>query len=119
MLYLRKHLTGEKGFTLVELMITMLILGILVGIVVMTMTISKSRANEATCKANLRTIFEAISRYQVQNEGAYPDQLQDLVDDGFIKDTFSWTCPAGTYDYRDYYDSDTGHTSCPRPSHNP
>jgi prepilin-type N-terminal cleavage/methylation domain-containing protein len=48
---------GQAGFTLVELMVTLLILGILVGIVVMTMSVSRSKAQQAACKANLRTLY--------------------------------------------------------------
>jgi prepilin-type N-terminal cleavage/methylation domain-containing protein len=120
---LMRRAREQAGFTLVELMITMLILGILVTIVVLTMTVSKNKAQEAACKANLRTMFEAVNVYQSVH-GTYPATLDDLVTDGLIKGSFGWTCPAGplggtSTDYRDYYDPTTGHTSCPRSSHNP
>jgi prepilin-type N-terminal cleavage/methylation domain-containing protein len=121
-----KGRSGQEGFTLVELMVTLLILGILVGIAVMTMTVSRTKAQQAACKANLRTIYDAILVYQSESvhNGTYPPTLDDLATDGLMKSSFTWTCPAGplgtvSVDYRDYYDSATGHTSCPRVGHNP
>ena len=123
------RLLGRKaarrdGFTIVELLITMLILGILVTIVVMTMTVSRTKAQQSACKANLRIINDAVVQYQSMHGGNFPPNLTILVDEGYIKTSFKWTCPAGKYgdasgDYRDYYDPATGNTSCPRPDHNP
>jgi prepilin-type N-terminal cleavage/methylation domain-containing protein len=113
----------QHGFTIIELMVTMLILGVLVGIVVMTMAISRTKAQQASCKANLRIIVDAIAQYQAIHEGALPPTLDVLVDEHYIKENFSWTCPSGDYgsqsgDYRKYYNPETGQTSCPRPDHN-
>lgn len=112
------------GFTIIELIITLLILGILVGIVVMTMAVSRDKAQQAACKANLRTLYSEISQYQCLHNGDYPPNLDVLISENYLKSTFNWTCPAGNFgtssaDYRDYYDPVTGHTSCPRVDHNP
>lgn len=125
--------SGELGFTLVELMITLLILSILVTIVMLTMAFSRNRAQEATCKYNLRTLYDSVNMFE-SVYGRYPNNLDELMSppeiDGqtpreFLKPSFSWTCPAGPLpsgssdDYRDHYDPDSGHTSCPRSGHNP
>ncbi len=120
----RTRVSGQAGFTIVELMVTILILSILVGIVVLTMSFSRGRAQESACKANLRTIYDAVTVYQSLHDGDKPLSLDDLATEGLIKSSFSWTCPAGDLDgqsgdYRNYYDPATGHTSCPRSSHNP
>ncbi len=119
---------AQDGFTLVELMITFLILSILVSMVVMTMAISRSTSQRAACKANLRIIEQAIQQYRAFHDGECPPKLETLVDDPvpYIKPSFSWICPAGDLegnpgsgDYRKYYNSSTGETSCPRADHNP
>jgi len=126
----RRGISDQSGFTIVELMITLLILGILVSIVVVTMSISRSKAQESACKANLRTIFDAVIAYRSLHDGKNPPNLDVLVDpdpehpdEKFLKSSFSWMCPAGDLgtasgDYRTYYNSATGQTSCPRASHN-
>lgn len=121
---IRRAISKQSGFTIVEMMITILILGILVTIVVLTMSFSRSRAQEAACKANLRTIFDAVSVYQSVHDGKFPPDLDALVTDSLIKSSFTWMCPSGDLgttsgDYRTYYDPANGHTSCPRASHNP
>lgn len=120
----RRGISDESGFTLVELMVTLLILAILVTIVVLTMSYSRSRAQESACKANLRTIYDAITVYESLHEGNSPPDLDTLVTEGLIKSSFTWSCPSGDLggtsgDYRTYYDPAEGLTSCPRPSHNP
>lgn len=112
-------------------MITLLILGVLVTIVVMTMLVSKSKAQQAACKANLRIIDSALQQYRSLHDGETPPNVVDgtgqvtqygldtLMDEGYIKGSFGWKCPSGQYDYRVYYDDEAGQTSCPLPDHNP
>ena len=107
---------SNRGFTIVELMVTFLILGILVGIVVMPMTISRRKARESACKANLRTLTDSIILYKSTNDGAYPDNLEDLAPD-YIKGSFSWMCPSENFDYRLRYIPATGEVSCGEPGH--
>lgn len=118
---------AQDGFTFIELLIVFLILSILVSIVVMTMMVSKSKAQRAACKANLRIIADAITQYRSIHDGETPPDLNILAQDGYIKASFKWTCPMGPYgtepdsgDYRNlkYYNSSTGETSCPRADHN-
>lgn len=87
----------QRGFTIIELMVTILILGVLVGMVMMTMAISRTKAQQASCKANLRIIADAIAQFQTTHEGTLPATLDVLVDEHYIKENFSWTCPSGDY----------------------
>lgn len=115
--------TGRgEGFTIVELLIVFLILGILVSMVMMSMLISKGRAQDASCKANIRIVDGAVQQYMSVHAGGIPPELDILTEQGYLKENFNWTCPSGDFgemsgDYRDYYDPSTGQTSCPRPNH--
>ena len=121
----RRKAGAQDGFTIIELLITFVILSILVSIVVMTMLVSKSKAERAACKSNLRIIIDAITQYRAIHDGKLPPSLDTLADDGYVKGSFKWICPSGDLagdpgsgDYRKYYNSSTGETSCPRADHN-
>lgn len=56
-------LKGKKGFTLTELMIVVMILGILVLIAVPIYNNATAKAEKSACQANRRTIESAIAQY--------------------------------------------------------
>lgn len=78
---------NEKGFTLIELMVVVLIIGILVAIAIPVFSNAAANAKTQACKANLRTIDGAISQYQANEGGLPPDagNLNLLVTSGYLK----------------------------------
>jgi prepilin-type N-terminal cleavage/methylation domain-containing protein len=84
-----KLLKREKGFTLVELMVVALIIGILIGIAVPMFNVARATAQKRTCQANLRTIDGAITTYNAA-EDIYPptdtlDNTHVLVTAKYLK----------------------------------
>jgi general secretion pathway protein G len=75
---------GESGFTLVELMIVMTIIGILAAIAIPSYIRSVQKAKEAVLKEDLHTMRTAIDSYTVDKEKA-PQSLDDLVQAGYLK----------------------------------
>lgn len=69
---IRKKLSSQKGFTLVELMVVIAILGILAAIAVPRFSDSTTLANTAKVAADLRTIDSAIGMFLAANPGATP-----------------------------------------------
>ncbi|MHC1758873.1 MAG: competence type IV pilus major pilin ComGC [Negativicutes bacterium] len=74
----RKRLTNRKGFTLVELLVVVAIIGILAAIAVPKFTDASNSAKVAKIQADLRTIDSAIAVYQAKN-GTVP-AVADLTD---------------------------------------
>lgn len=68
---LRKN---EKGFTLLELMVVLSILGVLTMLAVPKFSSSVAVANTVRIQADLQTINTAIAVYQAQN-GVYPQNI--------------------------------------------
>ena len=66
---------NQKGFTLVELMVVVVILGILVAIAVPLYNAQTEKAKKATCFANQRMIDSAIMQWHTEegNAGSYPN----------------------------------------------
>ena len=88
-----RALKNDKGFTLVELMVVLVIIGILVAIAVPIYNKTQDKAKETACQANLRILEGAVAQYQLDNDGALPSTLDNLSD--YIKDVDNLECPSG------------------------
>lgn len=76
---IRKMLKHQEGFTLVELMIVVVILGILAGIGVQQYSAVQERAQKGVDKANRKMIENAIQLYRLSNNDGDPEDISDLV----------------------------------------
>jgi general secretion pathway protein G len=72
------HVLRSAGFTLLELMIVLAIMGILVSIAQPQLSKSIVRAREAVLREDLFQMRDAIDQYYADN-GKYPGALQDLI----------------------------------------
>lgn len=79
-----KRRANERGFTLLELLVVMTIIGILAAIAVPALRDSPKRAKEATLRADLFTFRSVIDQYK-GDKGNYPADLATLVKDGYMR----------------------------------
>ncbi len=76
---------AQKGYTLVELMIVVSIVGILVTLAIPTFQHSVLKAKEAALKQNLFTLRGVIDQYYA-DKGNYPSSLEKLVEDKYLRE---------------------------------
>jgi len=85
--FVNKRLRNRKGFTLIELVVVIAILGILAVIAIPRFTGTQDRAKDRTHNANVRTIESAVSVY-VAEYGTDLSQMDDIsvLIDGYLKE---------------------------------
>jgi type IV pilus assembly protein PilA len=66
---LRKRIESEKGFTLIEMLIVIIILGILIAIAVPAYLKFRDNANKGAAQANIRAAIPAMESYNADNGG--------------------------------------------------
>lgn len=137
--------TMAKGFTLVEILIVVVILGILAAIVVPQFTNAANESRVGNVATQVSTIESQLELFAARNNGAYPDLATDgwgdadtagtMVGEGYFKEVptnpftnsseiNAW--PDGTDTdisviYADdvdgwYYDADTGNIAAAAPA---
>jgi general secretion pathway protein G len=79
----RSH-RSQSGFTLIELIIVMSIIGILATLAIPSFIVAVRHAREAVLKEDLQTMRSAIDSYTMDKQKA-PQSLDDLIQDGYLK----------------------------------
>ena len=72
-----KELRGVVGFTLIEVMVVVIVLGLLAGIVLPQVIGRVSQARDSTARTQIEMISVALDSYRLDN-GRYPTTQQGL-----------------------------------------
>ena len=81
---MRTNRKNDAGFTLVELMIVMAIIGVLAVVAIPSYVGAVRQAREAVLREDLHVMRDAIDSYTADKQKA-PQSLDDLVTEGYIR----------------------------------
>ena len=76
--------TRNQGFTLLELIIVMAVIGILASMALPNMIQTPVRAKEAVLKSNLHVLRQVLDQYN-GDKGYYPSTLDALLEDDYLR----------------------------------
>jgi len=94
----KRLISDQRGFTMLEMLIVISIIGVLAAVAVPRFTNAITMANTARVQSDLQVLNSAIVMYQAE-KGMYPGSIEEL--EGYVLDIASVKPPKGKCSLRD------------------
>ena len=93
-MHAKREASRDGGFTLVEVLIVIVILGVLATVTVFAVRGISDRGETASCQTEANTVVTAAEAYYAQNASTVTTSIQTLYDNGYLRDAepvAAWT----------------------------
>jgi competence protein ComGC len=88
-----RTVNNDKGFTLIEMMIVLLVISVLLIITIPNVTKHNSKINSKGCDAFVKMVQAQVQAYEIDKK-VLPTDIQDLVAAEYLNEETT-TCPNG------------------------
>ncbi|MED3571651.1 competence type IV pilus major pilin ComGC [Cytobacillus praedii] len=88
-----KRIKGEKGFTLLEMMIVLLVISVLLIITIPNITKHNGNINKKGCEAFVKMVQAQVQAYEIEHKKP-PANVKELVDEKYLNENET-ACPNG------------------------
>lgn len=72
---------AKQGFTLIEIMVVVGIIGLLIAVLIPNVTGKMDEARIASARVQIKNVEEALLSYSMKHGGKYPDSLEALTEE--------------------------------------
>ncbi|HVM33093.1 MAG TPA: prepilin-type N-terminal cleavage/methylation domain-containing protein [bacterium] len=92
--------TAQAGFTFVEMLLVLALMGLLASLVGAVASVELRRSKESALKQDLRVLRKALDEYRA-DKGRYPAELGDLVGQHYLRQVPQDPLTGGTDTWRE------------------
>ncbi|GGA68305.1 competence type IV pilus major pilin ComGC [Ornithinibacillus halotolerans] len=101
---------NEKGFTLIEMLVVMMVISIILLLVIPNLGEKNKKVQEDGCDALVAVVQAQVDTYYLEN-GTYPENLEVLLDEKYLRSEDQLSCSGKPLSLENGIVTDNGSTT--------